>query len=82
MSKYTPGPWRLGPYGQVLSKNNKTLCVMVGDKDKNNAELLRAAPEMFEILEVLAECGSAAPHNVQLKALEIIQKVKRSETEQ
>jgi hypothetical protein len=79
---YTPGPWKIGPYGQVQSKNNKTLCVLVGDKDRDNAELLRAAPEMFEILEVLAECGSAAPHNVQLKALELIKKVKRRETTQ
>lgn len=62
MSKYTPGPWTWGdnycglygsgPDNEVLTyERYEGMWVAFGDKQKANANLISAAPELLEALE-------------------------------
>lgn len=68
--KYTPGPWRVGIHGAVVSDTTKNLYILgsYGEDDfsyyggylicesvaRGNAALLSLAPEMFELLSEYA----------------------------
>lgn len=61
MSKYTPGPWRAAPSGQIVAVNSsKQICRVWNtrnrDQDQSNASLIAAAPDLLEAIEAaLAE---------------------------
>ena len=56
--KYTPGPWTVNEYREVLDAQGRTICRVYLDGDrkpvataKANARLMAAAPELLEALE-------------------------------
>ena len=62
MSKHTPGPWELGPYGQVTDTNGRTVLMsgfatpMVSTAESiANARLASAAPDMLGALKRMLE---------------------------
>lgn len=66
---YTPGPWEIGPQNGsvrprselVLANGNVNggyvICEVFGSDRAANAELIRAAPEMAEVLRALLNSG-------------------------
>lgn len=62
MSAHTPGPWKVGDYGRILSLDGQTIEVegvalpMVSTPvSKANARLIAAAPEMLKELKRSAD---------------------------
>ncbi len=61
MSKFTPGPWRIGhppPNGQQTIGTKSGMMVAVATVGENcpttaNAKLIAAAPELYETLKLL-----------------------------
>jgi len=90
MSIYTPGPWYAnGPYVQLPSQH-KTICrvdhpfpcgtsseMQVAVSEVNaNARLIAAAPDMLEVVKVIATAtGDTDLENVQELANKILQKI-------
>ena len=64
-SKFTPGPWRLCYDGQIDGADGSFVCSFRWSsykdfnepRNKANAHLIAAAPEMYELLESLAVEG-------------------------
>jgi hypothetical protein len=60
VSKFTPGPWRLGRCGQILGEDGEFICsarkrtitqYQKSPTEKANAALIAAAPELYDALE-------------------------------
>lgn len=69
MNKHTPGPWGIGEEHEskvdIINKDGKTIATakpaggLWCDKEmKENAKLIAAAPEMYEILETIFYNGA------------------------
>jgi hypothetical protein len=64
VSKFTPGPWKLGRCGQILGEDGEFICsarkrnitqYQKSPTEKANAALIAAAPELYEALEFMAK---------------------------
>ena len=60
MSKFTPGPWFLDKYGNLISSSNQTVPffgVRINGRDEAiaNTQLISAAPDMLEALQSVLE---------------------------
>jgi hypothetical protein len=51
-AKFSPGPWRTDEAGDVYDANGDRVCTAIAENDNL---LIVAAPEMFELLDTLAE---------------------------
>lgn len=64
MSEFTPGPWKLIPFGGPQIGNPATgeaICTMwPTDCMEANARLIAAAPELLSVLQVLVACEGSA----------------------
>ena len=64
MSDHTPGPWRVGKEGTrwyEIHYDQDGECVAEIVHEKADADLIAAAPEMFEALEAIAGNHDAGP---------------------
>jgi len=58
MSKFTPGPWRIDSVRYVVALKEKPVCelpqggIRHGAVDTANANLIAAAPEMWDALQM------------------------------
>jgi biotin synthase-related radical SAM superfamily protein len=64
VSKFTPGPWKLGRCGQILGEDGEFICkarkwtiyqYSKSPVEKANAALIAAAPELYNALDMLVE---------------------------
>lgn len=63
-SKFTPGPWGINSGGEVVADINNHLWVMAtnrGSDDQANAQLIAAAPDLYEALADLVHDFEGEP---------------------
>ena len=69
-AKFTPGPWRVGDTC-VMDSSEKPVCMPLGMNEKYNADLIAAAPDMYEMLEWLsAEFDYGDDHDGVIESVE------------
>jgi hypothetical protein len=59
LMEHTPGPWKIGKDTRVIGADSEVVCFgnSANDKNKANARLIAAAPELLEALkEIIGEC--------------------------
>lgn len=67
--QFTPGPWhikyeRTGPNTAEMKVVNSLLVVATVHSDKSDAQMLSAAPELYEALSSVLEYIKGAPVNI------------------
>ena len=56
MNKWTPGPWSINHFVDIRGPENQPIALLSASvQTKANARLIAAAPEMAELLEIMAE---------------------------
>ena len=88
-TKHTPGPWHHDEYGNICAGPQ-----IIGDAYQfelddsehdvlpmeDNARLMAAAPELFEILEALLGFDSAASYRARTRAHQLLKELKKEIT--
>ena len=57
-TKFTPGPWRA--HGELINSDSREICIIENyssKKDKANAALIAAAPELMAFAEWVLDSG-------------------------
>jgi hypothetical protein len=76
-TKLTSGMWRIDPqkWSRVIDRCGQPVASLEADVDSTNASLIAAAPDMFELLEML-ESDASIPEAVHEEILLVLRRAR------